>query len=87
MWFAPVGSLDERWALRICASCPVAEECWTEAKEVQELGGIRGGRRLPSGFTGWAVLSRCARCGREFPGAKRIYCNTYCLIMARGRSA
>ena len=44
MWF-PDGGLNNKWnkAYRICASCPVQQECLTESLENGEEYGIWGG--------------------------------------------
>lgn len=52
LWFAPVGSLDERAALAVCAACPVRAACLVDALETEaeargdyDVAGVRGGLR------------------------------------------
>jgi WhiB family transcriptional regulator, redox-sensing transcriptional regulator len=47
LWFPPVGKSDKRAeAIKICSTCPVRDECLTDAMRVEDRYarfGIRGG--------------------------------------------
>lgn len=80
LWYLPDGESTpnpdgNRFALAVCASCPVRQPCLTTALATHDVGVIRGGVRLPCQSYRSAM---CRTCGREFrrvgPHSRVMHC-------------
>lgn len=73
-------------AKRICADCPVIDDCLAYALATHQAHGIWGGltprvrqdMRIPP-------LKRCPQCGERFAHARRTYCSPACTAKNKRR--
>lgn len=81
-WFADRSNGLADLAIEVCSRCPVASDCWQDARQHQETHGIRAGQHMPEFQYHWNRLVPCGWCGREtFADAGRGrggYCSRAC---------